>query len=173
MKKLMFVFPAVLLLMNLPAAYCQAPLKIGHINFEELMQALPEKDSVRAVFDKETKELQASYQELMTVYNRLNDEYQKGLETYSPAVRKMKEDELDDKKKRMAEFEKNANETLEKRNNELLQPLISKVSRAIEKVGEEGSFTYILDISKGTVVYLSKDSQNLDPLVLKILRPAR
>ena len=152
-------------------SFSQPQLKIGHVNFDEIMLALPESDSAKSILEKETKELQSAYEELTVTYNQLYDEYQKGLASYSAIVKKTKEDELLDKQKRMSEFEQNASITLQNRNAELVRPIVEKINRAIDKVATENGFIYILDISKGSVVYTSKDSQNLTPLVIKIVKP--
>jgi outer membrane protein len=152
-------------------SFSQSQLKIGHVNFEEIMLALPESDSAKAILEKETKELQSAYEELTVTYNQLYDEYQNGLSSYSAIAKKTKEDELLDKQKRMSEFEQNASATMQKRNAELVRPIVEKINKAINKVATENGFTYILDLSKGSVVFTSKESQNISPLVLKILKP--
>lgn len=152
-------------------SFSQPQLKIGHVNFEEIMLALPESDSAKAILEKETKELQSAYQELTVTYNQLYDEYQKGLASYSAIAKKTKEDELLDKQKRMSDFEQYASTTIQNRNTELLKPIVEKINKAIDKVATENGFTYILDLSKGSVVFTSKDSQNISPLVLKIVKP--
>jgi outer membrane protein len=161
---------ALFMLLSLSAS-SQSQLKIGHVNFDEVMLAMPERDSAQAIITKESKELSAAYDELSVQYNKLYGEYQKGLSSFSDITKKMKEDELLDKQKRLSEFEQNASATLQKRNNELFQPIIAKINKAIEKVASEYAFTYILDISKGSVAYVSKESQNITAQVLKIVRP--
>jgi Skp family chaperone for outer membrane proteins len=52
----------------------------------------------------------------------------------------------------------------------LLQPIYEKIVKTIEKVATQNSFTYILDVSKGSVAFTSKDSQNIDQLVLDLLK---
>lgn len=151
-------------------SFSQIQLKIGHVNFDEIMQALPERDSAQAALEKETKEMQATYEELAAAYSQLYDEYQKGLSSYSAIVKKTKEDELVDKQKRLSEFEQNASVTLQNRNSELVKPIVEKINKAINKVATENGFTYILDISKGSVVFVSKESQNITQLVLKMLK---
>jgi outer membrane protein len=99
------------------------------------------------------------------------DDYEKEQATYSEPVKKNKESELLDKEKRLQEFEQNVTTTLQKRNTELIQPILDKIIRAINKIASDNGFTYILDVSKGSVVYSSKDSQNINPLVLKVLKP--
>jgi outer membrane protein len=161
---------AVLISLSM-TSFSQSALKIGHVDITELMSAMPQKDSASAVLAKETKDYQTTYDEMTAVYNKMMDDYEKNQSTYSEIIKKNKEAELLDKEKRLQEFEKNASETLQRRNTELVQPILDKILKAIDKVAGENGFTYIFDVSKGSVVYTSKDSQNLDPLVLKILKP--
>ena len=149
----------------------QAQLKIGHVNSDEIMNALPARDSAQAILDKESKEYQAGYEELTVAYNKLYEDYQNGLSSFTAIVKKNKEDELLDKQKRMSEFEQNASLALQKRNAELLKPIIDRINKAITKVATENGFTYILDVSKGSIAFSSKDSQNITAQVLKIIKP--
>ena len=168
-KTILFGVGLLFISMNV---FSQTTLKIGHIDIAKIMAALPERDSAAAVLEKETKELQSTYDDMSVVYNKLLDEYEKGRSTYPELVKKNKETELLDKEKRLQEFEQNATATLQKRNTELLQPIMEKILRVVDKVAGENGFTYILDVSKGSVVYTSKESQNINDLVLKILKPS-
>lgn len=170
MKKIFPLLIGVGLIAISTVAYPQGQLKIGHVNFEEILISLPERDTAMAILDKETKEFQVAYEEMTVAYNQLYDDYLKNLPTFSAIVKKTKEDEIMDKQRRMAEFEQNASVTLQKRNAELVTPIIEKINMAINKVASENGFTYVLDISKGSVVYTSKDSQNITDLVLKMVK---
>jgi outer membrane protein len=167
---LLIIFLAGLLSLSL-TSFSQATLKIGHVDLTKIMESLPSRDSAAAVLQKETKEVQSTYDEMTVVYNKLLDDYDKGKSTFSEIVRKTKETELLDKEKRIQEFEQNAQNNLQKRNSELVQPILDKVLKAVNKVAAENGFTYILDVSKGSVIYTSKDSQNINELVLKMLKP--
>ena len=151
-------------------SYSQSQLKIGHVDIMKILSELPERDSAQLVLDKETKEIESSFEEMQVIYNKLVDDYTKGLSTYSELVKKAKENEILDKQKRLQEFEQNATATLQKRNTALLQPIYEKIIKTIEKVATQNGFTYILDVSKGSVAFTSKDSQNIDPLVLALLK---
>jgi outer membrane protein len=93
------------------------------------------------------------------------------MSTYSDIIKKTRENDLLDKQKRLEEFQQNASTKLDARNAELLKPILDKILKAVDKVAADNGFTYILDVSKGTVVYTSRDSQNINTLVLKILKP--
>jgi outer membrane protein len=152
-------------------SYSQSQLKIGHVDIMKILSELPERDSAQVVLDNETKEFESTFEEMQVIYNKLVDDYTNGQSTYSALVKKTKEDEILDKQKRIQEFEQDATRTLQTRNAELLQPIYDKIILTIEKVATQNGFTYILDVSKGSVAYTSKDSQNIDPLVLALLKP--
>jgi outer membrane protein len=152
-------------------SYGQTSLKIGHVDIAQILASLPARDSAAAKLNRETKEMQSTYDEMTIVYNKLLDDYEKDQSTLSDIVKKSKESELLDKEKRLKEFEQNASETLQKRNSELIQPILNDIIKAVDKVATENGFTYVLDVSKGSVVFTSKDSQNINPLVMKALQP--
>jgi outer membrane protein len=160
---------AVLVSISL-TSFSQATLKIGHVDLTKIMESLPARDTAAAVLQRETKEVQSTYDEMTAVYNKLLDEYEKGKAAFSEIIRKNKEAELLDKEKRIQEFEQTAQSNLQKRNTELIQPILDKVLKAINKVAADNGFTYILDVSKGSVIYTSKDSQNINELVLTALK---
>jgi outer membrane protein len=171
MKNIMtLLFGAGLMTISLNT-FPQTTLKIGHVDIAEILAALPARDSAATVLDKETKELQSTYDEMTVVYNKMLDDYEKSQATLTEIVKKNKESELMDKEKRIQEFQQNASTTLQKRNSELIQPILNRIIKAVDKVAGENGFTYILDVSKGSVVYTSKESQNINQLVLKILKP--
>jgi outer membrane protein len=171
MKRLMIILLGAGLISVSLTSFSQTTLKIGHVDIAEILAAMPERDSAAAVIDKETKEMQSTYDDMTAVYNKMLDDYEKGQSAYTEPVKKNKEAELLDKEKRLQEFEQNASAKLQKRNSELIQPLLNKILKAIDKVAAENGFTYILDVSKGSVVYTSKESENINQLVLKILKP--
>jgi len=171
MKKLLYLLFSAGFLFTGTIISAQANLKIGHVDITQILNSLPQRDSAAAVMEKETKAVQASYEEMAAEYNRLYDDYEKEASKLTEIVRKAKETELLDKQKRLEDFQKDATEKLDKKNADLLKPILDKIIKAVDKVAADNGFTYILDVSKGSVVYTSKDSQNINPLVMKILKP--
>jgi outer membrane protein len=170
MKNIFLSLFPILLVSQVSPVYSQSPVKIGHVDIIQILAAMPSRDSAALKIDKESKEMQSTYDEMASVYNKLLDTYESDRSKMSEPVRKSKEAELLDKEKRLKEFEKNASEKLQKRNSELIQPILNEIIVAINKVATENGFTYILDVSKGSVVFTSKDSQNINALVMKELK---
>jgi len=108
MKKLITSVIGVGLISVTITAFAQSSMKIGHVDINEIMASLPERDSVQVLLEKETKEIESAYEEMKVIYNKLVDDYQNGMSTFSELVKKTKESEILDKQKRLQEFEQNA-----------------------------------------------------------------
>ena len=130
--------------------------KFGHINSDELIQALPEFDSATKKLEKYRQDL-VNALELMTVeLNNKSDAYNKESKNLTEIVRQTKEQELVDLNRRIQEFQTNAQEQLQNKQVELYQPIYTKVDKAIKDVGKENGFLYVFDIAKGSLLYFDE-----------------
>jgi outer membrane protein len=139
------------------------------VNIAQLIGAMPENDSARVKLQKETEELNKVLEDLQTAYNIMIQKYSKESASFSEAVKKTKEAEIIDQQKRINDFQTNANNQIERRNQELFNPIYIKITNAIEKIAKSKDLTYVLDLSKGSVAYVSKNSLDLNPLVINEL----
>jgi len=115
-------------------------LKFGHINSEELIQAMPEFDSANKKFENFRKDIQNAF-ELMTVeLNNKSDQYQKESKNYTEIVRQNKEQELVDYNRRIQEFQQTAQTQLQEKQAELFQPVYTKADKAIKCGGKHIGF---------------------------------
>jgi outer membrane protein len=139
--------------------------KFGHINSDELIQALPEFDTANVKLEKFRKEL-VNYLELMSVeLNNKSDAYNKESKNLTDLVKQTKEQELIDLNRKIQEFQQNAQEQLQNKQVELFQPIYQKVDKAIKDVGKENGFTYVFDVAKGSLLYFDETkSTNVMPL---------
>lgn len=140
-------------------------LKFGHVNSDELIQALPEFDSANVNLEKFRKELVNALELMSVELNTKNEAYQKESKNLSDIVKQTKEQELYDMNKRIQDFQTNAQTQLQEKNVALLQPIYAKVDKAIKDVGKENGFIYIFDIAKGALLYFDETkSTNVMPL---------
>lgn len=143
----------------------QKGYKFGHINSQELLQLMPE----RIDAEKNLKEYAASLEtELQTMEGELNTKYQTYLtkrDSLPQSIRAMREQELQSMQQRIQNFSMTAQEDIQQKESDLLQPIIDKAKNAIEAVGKENGFTYIFDLSMGSVLFHSADSEDITPLV--------
>jgi len=71
------------------------------------------------------------------------------------------------------EFENNAQDEMQKKQGTLLQPVLDKVQKAINKVAEAKGYTYIFsthsDGGSAIILYAKNKEDNISDLVLKEL----
>lgn len=157
--KLLFI--AILLLVP-SVNYAQKVLKFGHINSQEIIQVMPERDSAVIKLQKYQKELSDNYDALNVEFNTKYQKYAEEEKTMNDLVKKTRTEELTQMQQRIKQFQETANQQIPQKESELMQPIIEKLKKAISDVGKEGGFIYIYDVGGNTnILYYSADSQDV------------
>jgi len=130
--------------------------KFGHINSDELIQAMPEYDSATKKLENYRKELVNALELMSVELNNKNEAYQKDAKNLSDIVKQTKEQELVDMNKRIQDFQTNAQQQLQNKQTEVFQPIYAKVDKAIKDVGKENGFLYVFDVAKGSLLYFDE-----------------
>lgn len=139
--------------------------KFGHINRNELIQAMPEFDTARKEIEKLNTELSNQLELLQVEYNNKAEAYIKESKTLSDIVRQNREQELSDFQNRLQTFQVNAQNQIQEKQTALFAPITEKADKAIKAVGKENGFLYIFDLSGGQVAYFD-ESKSTDVLPL-------
>lgn len=143
--------------------------KFGHINSNLLMESMPERDSAMKTLEKEYKEMEGILEDMQVEFNKKYQTYVETQATLSDIAKKTKEQELQELQQRIQAYQQSAQQDLQKREAELIQPIMEKAKKAIEEVGKENGFIYIFDAGSGVVLYQSENSTDVLPLVQKKL----
>ncbi len=164
MKKLI-----IALLLALPLGVFAQNLKVGYINKQEILTAMPESNvAMKSLEDMNLKYITEG-KKLQEEFQRKYQEYAEQAETMDEAIRKYKENELARLQQSIQEFTQNAEETLKKKQQELFAPIMAKLDEAINKVGNEQGFTYIIDNTAGILTYKSAQAIDVSSAVRKAL----
>ena len=168
MKKVFGI--VVLLLVFAFSSFSQAqnPLKIGYIEFNTLIAAMPGVDSVKIKLQKYQGTLSNTLDAMRSEFENKYQEYQQGSAGMSDLIKQTKEKELQDLKDRIDAFSQKAQTDLQTKQQELLQPIIDKAKAAVKEVAKENKFTYIINGIEDVVLY-SESSDDIMPLVKKKL----
>ena len=163
MKKILF---AALLLLAPLALSAQ---KFGHFNSADIVQLMPE----YATAQNELQQLATQYQDDL---KRMQDELQKKSEEFEKEqanlldnVRQRRQAELQDLYQRMQQSAQDNQEAFEKARVEKLQAISDKVTVAVKKIGDEGGYVYIMDVTSGIPYISSKLSTDITPDLKKAL----
>lgn len=160
----------VLILGTSAIAIGQKNYKFGHINSQELMAIMPERDSAQAVLESFALKLENQLDAMQVEYNKKLQEYMAERDDLTEIIMQAKEQELNDLQTRIQGFQTNAQQEMQKRQGELMQPIVEKAQNAIQSVARENGFIYIFDVSVGSLVYFSEESVDILPLVKELLK---
>jgi outer membrane protein len=145
----------------------QAQTKVGHINSSDLIEMLPEADSIqkqllqvqemwqRILAEKET-EAKTKYNALMVIIDK---------PSVSDSEKEIKTQEVENLQKQYQELQKRANDDLQIKQEELLSPLLEKVKKTISEVAKANGYAYVMDTTDGSGIIYSDSSYDLMPLV--------
>lgn len=147
----------------------QPALKLGHIESQKLIQAMPEWAQAQKEFQTQQDQVEKELTNLQEQFQTKMAEYAEKSKTYSDVIRASKEQELQDLRQRIQLFQETAMNELDKTQKKLMQPIVDKAMNAIKEVGKENGFTYIFDSSNGTILFSAENSLDVLPLVKKKL----
>ncbi|MEQ8623460.1 MAG: OmpH family outer membrane protein [Vicingaceae bacterium] len=142
--------------------------KLGHINSNDLLLAMPERNSIEADIQKYAQELESQMTTMSKEYQAKVQKYQSMEATMTEAIKQDKIAEITNLEERISKFQQSAQKDLQAKEETLLKPLIDKAKKAIEDVAKENGYTYIFDAGVGVLLY-SKESDDIMPLVKKKL----
>ncbi|MDR2886270.1 MAG: OmpH family outer membrane protein [Rikenellaceae bacterium] len=135
------------------AASTASAQKFGIINSQELIALMPELDTVQTKMKAFTDELQAQMETIQVEFNQKYEDYNANLATLSDAVKQLKEKELQDLQNRFESFRQVAQQDIQRKQQELMTPVITRAENAIKKVGKDGGYWLIFDEASGPTVY--------------------
>ena len=151
------------LVMVLFATQSFAQTKLGHINMQELVALMPERDSAVIKLENYAKELEETMQGMQQEFNTKLQTYQQKNATWTAAILEAKTKELEEMQQRLQMFNQNAQQEMAQLQQSLFAPVYEKASKAVEKLGTEGGFTDILDLSAGGIIFKGASSTDLLP----------
>ncbi len=169
MKKIFFNLVLIAFLFGNVSAFAQSKGKFGHIDSNSLLMLMPERTKATKAIEEHAKQLQEQLQTMSMEFEQKYADYTEKQAEMSELIRKNKEQELADLQKRIQDFQTTAQQDLQNKELELMQPIIEKAKKAIEEVAKEKGYDYVFDTSTGALVYWPENSDDLMPLVKKKL----
>jgi outer membrane protein len=161
MKKLLFA--AIALLFSSFALNAQT-LKFGHIDSSVLIQMMPATKQADSTLRKYAESLDGQLKAMSMEYQSKLQSYQSKADSLPDAIRATKEKELTDLGQRIQDFQQTAQESIQKKKEELYSPILKRAEDAIKQIAKEKAYSYIFDTSLGSVIY-AQEGDNILPLV--------
>jgi len=133
-------------------------LKFGHVNSGQLIMELPDYIQAQKALESEANILQERRNIMQEEVQRKFTEYIEQRDNLPDLIKATMEKDIQDLQQRLENYDMLAQQSIGKKQQDLIQPILEKVYTAIEQVGDENGFFYIFDTSTQIVLYFSDAS---------------
>jgi len=128
--------------------------KFGHVNSQEIVQAMPEYTKARTDIETLTKQYEADLKSMQDELQKKADEFDKLAADTPENIKQRRQQELQEMYQKIQQTYQDNQQALAKEQSEKMQAITTKVLDAIKAVGQAGSYVYIMDIASG-IPYIS------------------
>ena len=150
MKKL--IICAICAICGFTTANAQA--KFGHVNTQEIIQAMPEYTAAKNDIDKLTAQYEADLKSMQDELQKKADAFDKEQATLPDNIKQRRQTELQEMYQKIQQSYQDNQQALQKASSEKMQAITAKVLDAIKAVGQAGEYVIINEINAG-IPYIS------------------
>ena len=133
------------------AAFAQ---KFGHVNSQEIIQAMPEFTKARTDIEALAKQYDADLKSMQEEIQKKAESLEKEQANLPANIKQRRDQELQEMYQKYQQSAQDNQQALAKEQSEKMQAITAKVLEAIKSVGQAGGYVYIMDISGG-IPYIS------------------
>lgn len=159
-------FVAVCLMISAFGSDVQAQNKIGYISLQELIPAMPEYKKAETDLADYGKALNEQLNDYRRAFDIKDSIYKADSAKWNPSMREVKKKELNELAMKVYTFQQEAQQLLQKKENDLIVPIQQKAVQTTQAVAKENGYSYIL--SKDQLIHFPV-SDDVLPLVAKKL----
>ena len=147
MKKLLFM-----ILMLTPIAVMAQ--KFGHVNTQDIIQAMPEYTKAKNEIDALQKQYEADLKSMQDELQKKSQDYEANEKTLPDNIKQRRQQELQEMYQKIQQSYQDNQQALAKASQEKMSAITAKVVDAIKQVGDAGGYVYITELNGG-IPYIS------------------
>ncbi len=156
MKHIKLLLVATVLLLSFGAS---AQVKLGHINSDDLIAAMPETKSMQDELKKLGSTYDTEYKIQANALQAKYLKYGKEQETKTEEENALRQKEVQDLQTKLQTYAQTADKELQQKQMDLLKPILEKAQKAIQNVSKAKGIKYVFDSApgKGLLVFDGED----------------
>ncbi len=135
-------------------------LKIGYVDTRRVLKDFKGHQELQEKFSKEVATYKAKAEEKATEIKTLEQEYRSQSAIWTEEKKKDAERIIKAKQEAYMTYMKDTfgeNGVVDKRNKELMKPILTKMMQIIQKIATDDKYDYIFDASYGGIIYAEKE----------------
>jgi outer membrane protein len=124
-----------------------AQAKTAHVDVNELISKMPAMLDAQKQLEKLSATYDAEYKTMAEEYQNKIKKYDQEAATVTEAVNQTRQTEVQDLVKRITDYRDNAQKELQKKEADMVKPLMDKIKASISKVGKAKGYQYVLNLA--------------------------
>jgi outer membrane protein len=140
-------------------------LKIGCIEFQKVLNESDAGKKAKADLEILVKSKQTTIDEKGKTIEKMKADLEKQASVLSAEAKKSKEEELEKVLREYQRLVQDSQTEVKKKELELTDTIIKDMRQLVEKIGEEGGYTLIMEKTGGMVLYSTKDIDLTDAVI--------
>ena len=151
---------------SLPSHLRAQPLKTAYANETFILSSLPETKQIEADLRAYEKQLQNRLKAKMDDFQAKSQDFQQNYQKLADIERADKQEELATMQESAIKFQRDAESSIQEKQQKLLLPVLKKIQRAIDAIGAKNNYSYIF---KAEALLYAKAADDISFRVLERL----
>tara|TARA_B100000575_G_scaffold290153_1_gene293251 strand:+ start:4002 stop:4508 length:507 start_codon:yes stop_codon:yes gene_type:complete len=139
-----------------------AQTNVAHINVQQLISEMPEVIAAQNELAKLEKDYTTQIDNAFKEFQTKAQSYSSDAANQTDVTNQARQKELESMQTNLQEFRDSAAQELQKKQMDLMTPLLEKARNAINKVGKDQGFNYVIDSSPNGGIILADGKDLLD-----------
>lgn len=154
--------------LNLPQ---EGQTRLAYINSNEIIAQTPGAGEAQATFDREMARWRTEVQALADSLQEMISTYEQQQIMLSPEVKQERQQEMLQKRLEYDQRVNDLQQVAQRRQAELVQPILDKIQTALSAIRDEFSYTMIFDVAGGALI-AADTTLDITTLVIERLKQA-
>ena len=144
----------VMLLALLPLGMVAQELKIAFVKRMEIFNVMPEVSKMESDLAVLKTQYETNLKRLQDEYTQKMDEYMRQQDSLPENIKMLRVQEIENIAERSQGLQQAFYQDMEEQQNKMMAPIMEKMQKAIDQVGEENGYTVIIDSQ--VILYIGK-----------------
>ena len=141
---------------------------VAHIDSQSLISQMPEVKEAQAQIEKLQKTYQTEIEASMKEYQTKLQTYSADAQNQTEVTNQARQKELAGMEQNIQQYQQTAAQDIQKKQADLLKPLIDKARAAIQKVAKAQGFDYVIDATEGGSLILAGGKDLLEEVKIEL-----
>ena len=142
MKKVLGLTLLAVMMLGISTVSAQ---KMARINVQEIVVIMPEFEQAQKNLEAFGRDLQEQMEAIQVEFNNKYADFEKNQATMAASVKQIKQQELQQLQQRYTEFQQIAQQDMQRKEAEVMNPIYTKADEAVKKVAAAGGYVAIFN----------------------------